>query len=302
MKKCCTLIFNLVLFCANGQSNLIPNGNFESGSYSSTVCSANGKQLNDVINNWKVTTKGANYSDPITKWIKLDECGYNASIVPLLCITSIGNYYNVAPSNKVILLSWTHEGQVQGNCIKIGKDDIGVSLENNNKFINNKKYIIRYKVLPKVSQDVTIGNCSSNKIESHLRIFLSKNGPLNWKKNNNILQELTMAGFNKVNIYPNNNFTPCDWIIVEKIFVPAGNEYSALILFMEKGAVYIDDVEVFEECESNYMVQNKTYYSGSYPANPPYVTGGTFKEQSGFNLTAGSSIGKPNTPNGQCCY
>jgi len=288
------------------QSNIIPNGDFESGAnYNNTnYCVYELKDLNDIISNWKVSLKGGNNTDPITRWQKFGFCVNDNQAIwtefsaPLCATPSLGNFNEFG--NKVVTLRWTHISTqlITGNCTKIRKDHIGVALENNQKFTNGKKYLIRYKIMPRTSTNINFGNCSSNKINTHLRLFLSKNGPLNWEKNNNPLQELTQSGVSKSNTYPDNNSTPCDWIIVEKSFVPNSSHYTTLIFLMESGGVFLDDVEVFEECENNYMVQNKTYHTGSYPANPPYVTGGTFKEQSGFNLTAGNNIGKPNTPNG----
>lgn len=296
--KAGTILFYIFLFAiifrlkiAEGQNNIIPNGSFEIAqpgqspgitSSGNTCIYTHWTQFDNDIQNWRVALhnndKGVGHPDWID--VNFNTCGYGPTSVP-----SSDRFIAIkADLYKCRQKPW-------GCKIKKFHEAIAVGLEYNQSFISGKNYIIRYKVMP-----IAAGNfdgyppyfacCIEEMNFCHLRIFLSEKGHLGWDQNNSDKQEVINANF-AITLPP---FVP-DWIIKEAHFTVQKSNLKNLVLYAQSGGFIIDDVEIFEECDPNYLIQNKDYFPKSY--FPGSQNGFNFTEKSSGTIRAGSNVGNP---------
>ncbi|MDO9001623.1 MAG: T9SS type A sorting domain-containing protein [Bacteroidota bacterium] len=277
-----TLFYN---FSSIGQNNIVPNNGFQLTQNTQTTCALgtlNSSGFNSKVQNWRVnphggSVPGTNWKVPSTEWINIASC--NNSITP--SCNTINN-----ASERFIKLATEI---VNGSCNKQRKDNVAIALENGATFDNTKTFKIRYKLVRrganKPKGSVPQG-CNYTLNFCHLRFFGSKKGPTNWQDNNNILEELSNANYQA-------GFSPsCAFQLVERSISFNSNQLTTLALLAESGGFYIDDVEVFESCDNNYIIQNKTY---NYPVYAAFaIEGNNFKEEAGSTLAAGNSVGGNN--------
>ncbi|OFX41114.1 MAG: hypothetical protein A2X08_04355 [Bacteroidetes bacterium GWA2_32_17] len=180
---------------------------------------------------------------------------------------------------------------------------IGVNGNGGNGLINNKEYVIRYKLLPIESslEDVYYDindptnvphswKCYNYMNTCHMRLIFSELGE-NWDKPWSDKFEAINA--NVIINYPSSGY--CMWYYIERNFtVPSSGDYNNLILYMEDGAFEIDDVELFEKCTDNLLIQNKVYHS-PYTMN---IEAGAYFETVSNYINAGNAVGAINVYNG----
>ena len=270
-----TLIFVAKLSFA--QNNIIPNFSFETGS-NSPLCdyqtSLNG--FDNDINNWKVAQHNNGKGEGSPDWLDYNSCGY------FYC-SELGN--TPRGTNRFVAIK-ADIFKCKQNNFKNYHESISVSLPNNNKFINGKDYIIRYKVMPikaEILSGTNYANCVNNISSCHLRFFLSELGHQGWNQNSSTKQEIINANYQaSANQY-------CGWQVIERNFTCNYGNLTTLVLYAEKGGFLIDDVEIFEKCNGYYLVQNKHYFPQWYNQSL------NFGEKSGNELYAGSTIDNSKT-------
>jgi ssDNA-binding Zn-finger/Zn-ribbon topoisomerase 1 len=278
---------NLLINCVFSQNNIIPNYDFEKAQPSKfPQCNYQIKpnDFNSDIENWRNAKHNIDKGSGSADWLTHNNC-INSS----LC-----------GSNGVILLNNTRMILICSDIFKCKNKEskflheaVAVSLENNMKFEKGKNYIIRYKVSTAKAKILSKAFnlkpeaeaiCEQKSLTSHMRVFLSEKGFNNWNDNNSQKQELINANFFKI-----SNFPICDYTIEERKFTPNSDVYTTLVLFAESGCMLIDDVEIFEECEDNYFIQNKIYESPFYLPNS--VNGlENFFERSSNTIVAGNNV------------
>ncbi len=129
---------------------------------------------------------------------------------------------------------------------------------------------------------------------SHTRFFLSENGPKNWNDNNSDQQELISVNFTKQipQGFPDPSTgiitVTCRWQQIERKFTPNQGNYTSLIIYAENGGALIDDVEVFEDCESYKYIQNK--YFDNEVFGPNLIEGYNYTERAGINLYSSNVV------------
>lgn len=283
----------------NAQNNIIPNGNFESSTSPNCINGIN--QANDFdafISNWKVANHPNDMDEGSPDWIKFSYCGYTNDNHYSYC-----TYFNGLLVNSdafVVIKADIHQCEKRtifgGFKIKRTHEAIAVGLENGASFAAYQTYTIRYKIIPIKAENIdTNGDedhpvCINLQQDCQLRIFLTKKGYHNWNDNaGNIKQELYSA-----NYVTNSGANPvCNWIQVERTFTVDYAGMKNLVLYAESGGFIIDDVEIFQKCDNNVLIQNKNY---SFPLYTPNSQNGNhFSEQSSNYINAGYSVGAPNT-------
>jgi len=300
------LIFYLKL--SFSQTNLIPNGDFEKSINPITCspgagCNVTQDDFNALIYNWEaaIHNNDASNKNDVGNIYYID-----ASNTTCQGIISSSSYCSVLIPSPVSSFTGTKFVRIRADVDKCKKTKykhgaIGVALENGQTFDKDKTYIIRYKIVPlrsrncdKNDQDI----CTGTQLISHIRFFLSELGPKHWDKNNSDKQELINVNFTKnlsssvSTCYdPSTGTVQCHQCIFSqqiRSFKPDKNIYTTLVLYAESGGAFIDDVEVFEECLSPYLIQNKIY---DYPLYAPFaINGSHMSEQSGGTLKAGNNI------------
>lgn len=290
MKKI-TLLFILVgLFIKiNAQNNIIPNGNFESGS--SSICiigDGNADDFDDNVSNWKVADHNIDKKEGAPDWIKFSVCQYNN-----YCEYFAGLIVN---SDKFVAIKADiHQCKAKatgGYKIKRTHEAIVVGLDGGAAFTAYQYYTIRYKIIPINARNIDAGGdplhttCVDLKENCHLRVFLTKKGTSNWNDSyGNIQQEVVNANY-VIDSGPN---PICNWVVVERTFVVNYSGMKNLVLFAESGGFIIDDVEIFPKCDDDYLIQNKNYYFPLYA--PDTQDGNHFSEQSMNYINAGFNVG-----------
>lgn len=265
-------------FIGNAQNNIIPNPGFEATNPVTTNCIFNNvAQFNSVVNNWK-QDKNCH-----------DFC---------VCPCSQTDFINLA--NCAAIPSCDHTGTqrfvwltteiLSNNCSNRRRDNVGVALENGEHFPVEQTFVIRYKYvrtggLVENGANTTCGETTFN----HLRVFASQNGPLNWRDNSNIVEELFSA-----NLQSEGKDETCLWKSVQRTFQITTQGMTTLAFLVESGGFFLDDVEVFPLCDDNYLIQNKDYSLFFNTYAPFNVEGNNLKEEAGAILTAGSSVGLGN--------
>lgn len=287
MKTKILLSFLWIPVFAVAQSNMIPNGGFETGP-NSPGCQDDGYQsclncFDDDINNWKVAQHNNDKREGTPDWIDFNTCGYLS-----YCSGGV-----VRPSNRFIAIKADlfkcKEKKNSGCNMSKTHEAVAVGLENNQSFSSGINYIIRYKIIPVLAENLdntpNVSCCFDAIKFCHLRVFLSKLGHLGWDQNNSDKQELLNAN------YASDYSAGCDWIAVERHFTCTKSGLKNLILYAESGGFIIDDVEIFEECIPNYLIQNRDYFPQWY--FPGSQGGLSFAEKSGDYLIAGNNVGAP---------
>jgi len=276
------------------QNNIIPNGNFESSN--SSVCIkgvGNGTHFDDDIANWKMAEHSNDAGEGWPDWLIFSDCQYaqHCNYLGGLLVNS-----NAFVAIKADIRKCKKKKLVQGFKLKRTHEAIGVGLLNNASFTANQNYTIRYKLIPIKAENIGGGEdrnhpvCINLQTDCQLRVFLSKKGHNNWDDTfGNTKQELYSANYATnagENVY-------CNWIAVERTFVVNYSGMKNLILYAESGGFIIDDVEIFQKCEGDYLIQNKSYNFPLYA--PDSQNGNHYSEQSSDYLNAGYNVGAANT-------
>lgn len=289
------LIFPFFL-CAYvfSQNNIIPNYNLERaqpGKFPQCDYQTNLNAFNSDIENWRVAEHNVDKGSGTADWLTYNNCAN-----PGLC----GANNNQVNSTRQILIC-SDIYKCKNKTSDFLHEAVAVSLENNAKFVSGKNYILRYKISPSKAKILSkAGNlkteaeaiCNLKSLTSHMRVFLSEKGYKNWNKNSSQKQELINANYQKNNSTALN----CDYTIEERKFIPNSGVYTTLVLYAESGGMLIDDIEVFEECEDTYYIQNKSYENPFYLPNS--VNGlYNFTEKSSNQIIAGNNV-TSSRPNG----
>lgn len=313
-----TLFSHILLLLAvisYGQQNMILNGNFESVPSNVTSCTVvdplavdptNGLtglaawHFNDGVNNWEVAKHNNDGSD-----ISSDEIGEQFLVDRAQCTTSGSAFNNNVHScgsfpsitftgTKFAILAATYMHCGTGiHPFKRTHGAIGVALYNGSVFDNGKTYIIRYKIVAMGGNSLSSGDpfCAAHSnggLLCHIRFFLSENTPPTWNDNSSDQQELYSVNYQEQKTtISGTDLTPCAWKQVEREFTVNQGNYTSLIIYCESGGAAIDDVEVFEKCETTKTIQNKVYplATGAYAG-----MGFNVNEQAGTDLLAGNSV------------
>lgn len=254
------------------QSNIIPNFSFETGPQS-PLCDyqTNLNGFDDGIDNWKLARHSNGKGEGSPDWLDYNSCGYYYCTdldAPNETKRFVAIKADIYKCNKILNSKNYHEA-------------ICVSLPGNGKFTNGEKYIIRYKIMPveaKILSGTRYANCINNISFCHLRFFLSEQGRLGWDHNSSTRQEIINANYQA---YANAH---CGWQLVERNFTCNYGNLTTLVLYAEQGGFLIDDVEIFERCSANYLIQNKKYFPQWYPQSL------NFSENSGSRLSAGKNV------------
>gem|GEM_PF-5624720 len=299
MKSVFVSLLTLTSYLCLSQSNLIPNGDFES---TPTLTSCRNLAPNAVstfnsdVNIWKIAlhTNGSSNSN---------DMGQISLVNTALCTNlnfnthGCGSFPNISNSGA----NGLNFAMIRANytiCTSLNVKNkhgaIGVALNNGSVFDNNKTYVVRYKIIPlsSLNHDNTGGTyCSHDNnggLLCHIRFFLSENTPPTWNANNSDQQELYSVSYQELlSASGNPAYTSCAWKQVERVFTCNQSNYTSLILYAESGGAAIDDVEVFEQCETPYYIQNKIYTS---VFEPGAIGGNNMGERSGDILEAGQNV------------
>lgn len=278
------LISNLVLFNCYCQNNIIPNYDLEAAQsgriplcdyFGNTV--VNGIDLD--IQNWRGAIHSIEQGEKDPDWVDLNS-NSTCTAFPTGLMVGFGNQ---SYQSKIFLLKaqrWDCSGSDKTH------EAVCVSLENNEHFSNNTTFIIRYKISPAISGLRSSGSCDPNHNLCHMRIFLSELGHIGWHTNSSSRQELINANYtvNLPTSTTSNHFT-----LQEREFTTNSGNYTTLVLYMESGAVNVDDIEVFEKCSANYLIQKKIYDAPFYSPNKINFSF-NFYEKSSNILIAGNNI------------
>ena len=303
MKKVILYAFILGASIGYSQSNLIPNGDFESvPSGSGSSCHMNPPNntnppgtFNNSVNNWKtaIHNNGSSSSSEVGQisLVNTAVCGALNGFGANGCgaFPNLGNTGSPGTNFALLRANYT-------NCnltIKKQYGAIGVALSNASVFDNGKTYVVRYKIVPLASRNLAnhggdfCSNDNNEGLHCHIRFFLSKNTPPTW--NSGAQQELYSVNFQKtLSTIGTSNATPCDWQQEERVFTCNAGNYSSLIIYAESGGAAIDDVEIFERCENYVLVQNKSYIGTLF--QPGAVSGYNMGEKAGDYVIAGKNI------------
>lgn len=295
MKKSSCLIFLLSLFMKiNSQNNIIPNGTFENSTTSECIIGVGNANTFDAdILNWKVAVHSNDKGEGAPDWIEYSNCGYNN-----YCTYFGGLLVN---SNEfVVIKADIHKCEKRkyfsGFKIKRAHEAIAVGLPDGAAFTGYQDYTIRYKLIPIKAENLDRdGNydhpvCINLQTDCQLRVFLSKKGHNNWNDTyGNIKQEIYSANYSTS--LGENVF--CNWVAVERTFFVNYSGMKNLILYAESGGFIIDDVEIFQKCSGDILIQNKNYNFPLYTPNSQ--NGNHFSEQSSDYINAGYNVGATNT-------
>lgn len=278
----------------NAQNNIIPNGNFESSN--SSVCIkgvGNGTDFDDDIANWKMAEHSNDAGEGWPDWLIFSDCQYaqHCNYFGGLLVNS-----NAFVAIKADIRKCKKKSLFSGFKLKRTHEAIAVGLLDGATFTAHQYYTIRYKLIPIKAENLDKGEdrnhpvCLNLQTDCQLRVFLTKKGYNNWNDNNgNIKQELYSANYaanSGENVY-------CNWIAVERTFVVDYSGMKNLILYTESGGFIIDDVEIFQKCAGDYLIQNKSYNFPLYA--PDSQNGNHFSEQSSDYINAGYNVGATNT-------
>lgn len=286
------------------QNNIIPNFNFEIGqTFTGTArfnpaCNYSNSSppgINAHIEHWRIATHNNDDGSGSPDWYDAATCGTLKPEGLFGCTSNLEHISRFMVINSEV----SNCRDVLPN--QINHEAIRVSLENNAKFKNNTTYIIRYKIMP--SRARVFGGTNHNGGPSclawgdwcHIRFFLSELGQ-NWNNNNSAKQEITTANFNLATPTPslcsiNSNFSVIglNYSLQEREFTTNSGNYTTLVIYAERGGAMIDDVEIFEKCETTYLIQNQIYSSRFYGAGKINFNS-NFYEKSSDEIIAGSSV------------
>lgn len=301
----CLLFFNV-----GSQNNIIPNGNFENNKQTIDCsalagCATNMNLFNNLIYNWEAAIHNNDASNKndigniyyfdvsvgLCNNLIFSDNTFCSVLIPSPTIYPNDGYYSIIGTKFVRI-----RADIDKKNYKLKHAAIGVALENGQKFKKNQSYIIRYKIVPIRSRncyDLDENPIIPSQFYTHIRFFLSELGPKHWDKSNSDKQEIISANYIKNTYYSkilSNGvyYVPCYFSQVERGFVPNQDNYTTLVIYVENGGVFIDDVEVFEQCASPYYIQNKLYSSPIHAPNA--VEGHDMKEESGGKLIAGNNV------------
>ena len=313
------LLIGFIFYVKNyfSQINLIPNGDFENSKQpvnctSSAGCSITQNDFNSQIYNWEaaIHNNDASNKNDIGNIYYIDISNSTCQGVVLsnssYCTSLIPSHLSFTKGTKFVRIRADLDKCkrfIEGTKYKHGA--IGVALEGGKKFKKDQNYIIRYKIVPlrsrncdgKKNHDQDI--CTGTQYISHIRFFLSELGPQHWDKSSSDKQELINVNYVKdvssiittcSDPLTGNSYRchPCVFMQQVRKFKPNQNNYTTLVIYAESGGAFIDDVEVFEECLSPYLIQNKSY---AYPMYTPNSVNNThMSEQSGGTLKAGKNV------------
>ncbi len=141
------LIFKFLASGLISQSNIIPNGNFESTTGDNCSLGGDSEVLDGIVSNWKAAKH--NNDKKLERPMLIDLNNSNCS--PFIDASSFcGNYspsqINPVISKKFVRLQANYIKKCQEN--KKHHDAVGVALENGATFTSGTNYIIRYKINP----------------------------------------------------------------------------------------------------------------------------------------------------------
>lgn len=294
MKKTLLLLLTILIqIYMEAQNNIIPNFNLEKAQPQKYPQCDYTTILNGIdfdIENWRVAQHNNGKGSSSPDWVETS-CSTNG-----LC--SDADYPNGYNSRQLLIKADVYKCK---NNFKNTHEAVCVSLENNGTFTQGMNYILRYKVAPSKAvilseanyiTSQTLNDCKADLGNCHLRIFLSELGNIGWNKNNSDKQELISANFQATAPDP----LYCHYSIQERKFTANKSNFTTLVFYAESGGILFDDVEVFEECQNSYLIQNKSYAPPFYLPNS--VNGiSNFTEKSSDNITAGKNI-TSNKPTG----
>lgn len=330
MKKIILIIIaQLLCEVALCQSNILPNGSFEFP----LILSANGQNncvpfanenasatiFNGTLNNWDIAEHNVGLAEGFVGLVQNNACTGGNTIPNSVKSFAVGPSPNGVHQDPLFFPNVTNKRFIslradnriltgpfgvvlaqpcQANRTSHGA--IAIALENNATFPQGVTMVIRYKIVPGRGMKDNHPNeiCNTN-LFTHVRFFLSEQGPANWNKNSSDKQELISVNFTKNNsnntLLSGNDLTilPGNWLQVERKFVPNQSNYTTLVVYMESGGCLIDDFEIFPECENTVTIQNKSYTSGVFTTNG--VEGSNLKESAADVIVAGSNVDNTKT-------
>ena len=234
----------LLYFCHTSfsQQNLIYNNSFENGIDNFLPTCNYGFSSNQSIDNkiayWKCAHHNVEKGVYIPTWIDFTSC-YKTIVISNCGECNMQS--NVLTSNRIMFISskWFSDNKSFHDAIRVGLKE---NLKPNQTYIFRIKYnpVMKY-CFPKYT-DV-----------NHLRIHFTKWGE-NWNSTSNNNQKWNDA----VSIYHTDICGMWKQKEVE-ITTPNLSNLKNLIIYVEEGAFYIDDVELYEKCQSEIFIQNKVF-------------------------------------------
>jgi hypothetical protein len=294
------------------QFNLVPNWSFESG-HPKEDCIYYEEYIDNTIDryiaNWRIAKHRngcnsavhhglCNGSSP--EWFKISslQCSSRRSLLCGRYLKSDGNNFNGnssgspsfdLSSESYIYIKHFAFGNYNPNSKKYdGKSyHNAIRVELLEKLKAGRRYVMRMKIIP-YSKYYQEGTKILSSGDNHLRIFFTQKGE-DWtsnQKNQRIEPGLT-------NIVINQNVNQnCQWYQTERRFnVPTSmSELKHLILYVERGAFGIDEVEIFEECPSTMFIENKVFETALF-GRYPYLDGFPYVNQAtGYIYSSNTTV------------
>jgi hypothetical protein len=268
----------IIFFSSNiiGQINLVPNPKFEIGTANNRHSSCKYDDVvkfNTDIESWKAAIID---NQNIPHWINLSINQCSDVLVGNDDITlEYNDYYTLNNQSNVILLEqkWIERHFIVYTYYD--KTKTGIVAELNSFLQPNKKYILRYKVIP-----LSKTNIESYSGLNHLRVHLRhKGGSANWDSYNNNQKMNDVGNYQK----SLEQYEKSKWELIEhEITIDSDKDKLKHIVFViDEGRVGIDDIELFEKCPVEIAIQNKQYFAThNYP----------IKEQASEILYAGRNV------------
>jgi hypothetical protein len=287
MKKLIYFYFILQYCLGYSQNNLIPNYSFEETMPGHNIASCGGNDIsafvqyedsdigesnfNDDIANWNYAWHHDSHRK-MPKWIDYHTCSLDAAI-DCNCVPMI----SVFPSNRFIVIEVEYKNYT--NCDPHKYAAIRNGLNPQTALTTGITYTLRYKYIPfKIhsSCESNILNCSSN---ANLSVYLT-NYAYYWDSNDDENQKIEIDNLSEV-----GPFNDCNWKLREKDIILDSDHDNLLniVLVCNEQGFMIDDVELFEKCPTEKIIQNKFYFGSLYP-NSDYM------ESAENNLYAGCCI------------
>lgn len=251
MKYLLSSIFILIHIIAHGQQNLIPNHSFEKGNHSSrpTSCQYSYNGTDDFdgdVLNWEAAYLNPNSPKGDPHWVQVDTCNTH---IPSRCLEGDGGFSGIYRLNHLVY--------IRTEKTKTLEYENGVYVGLNANLIPGVPYVFRIKY-------AALGQTYTQGI-NHLRVHFTTFGE-HWNaggpngNNNNSKWNDVLGGAVSQNYNPSS--TQCKFKQIERVIIPPHrqNPLRTLVLFVEKGAFIIEDVELYILCPQQLLIENTLYY------------------------------------------
>lgn len=249
----CSLIC-IVPYFLKAQENLIYNGSFENGTgtppcVNTTSNSSNSdrySEFDDIIDNWNIANFcvcafppagcGQGCKNPQPRWMDINECPPSTA------------------QSEIHLNRWVFMRDDDDGNGPDYTDAIRSSLKE--VLIPGRTYTLRMRLAPGQNYYNVITT-----VTNHIRIHFSKFSE-HWYRNigNNRWDDAAQFSISNIDLR---------WQSVECTFIvpigPRFEELGNIIIAMEDGFIHIDNIELFEVCTQDLLIENKTYYYFNYP-------------------------------------